>query len=252
MDTARTLALARLAVEVRTAMNCAAAAVMFGKPWGAVSAIEADEAEASDYVVVGDRPKTNKAHREALVAGLEVLAAHGAISGRMAGYTADVFASLDRGEADGFALPEPIRGKRRGSVARDQIAAAIADEMHFTVGALDLNREAALSKVTGIKRPGAKGSRQAPTIPLRAAEARRDGKGEHGPYSHARRLLERGEKLLGPVAIANARVQGEAFRRGEPTDARYMRDRGRRLGLLADPAERAWLFRKARDTHNAP
>jgi hypothetical protein len=256
LEIASRLAAIQLSREVRAAMNRAGAAVMFDKPWGAVSATAAKTAEASDYFVEGDEPKTDRARRAALTAGLNVLAARGAMTRWMTDYVADVFALLGRGVAEGFARPAPVKKKGRGSVARDRIAAAVAEETHFTIGAIDLSREAALSKVTGVQRSGAQAEPpRAPVIPLRQSSPTpkdADGGGDHGPFSHARRLLERGEELIGPLGRAYARAQGEFFRRGEPADPDYMRDRKRRLKLFADSAARRWLFEKARDRHSAP
>jgi hypothetical protein len=242
----------RIAEEVRNAMDRAAAGVLYEKPWAAVSAAEIEHAAKSDYVAVGDRPKTDKAQRAAYAAGLRVLAAYGLFPQRRADYAADVFALLDRGEAEGLARPAPSRTRRKGAARRDQIAAAVAEEVRFTMGARDVSREHALALVTGARRPGAAQSPKAsPLIPFRPSGARRDGGGGHAPYSHARRLLEQGERLLGPVALAFAQSQGKAAGQVPPSaDPDYMRDREGRLALLGDPVVRRWLSGKARDMHN--
>ena len=243
----------RVAAEVRNAMDRAAAGVLFDKPWAAVSAVEIEQAAGSNYVAVGDRPKSDKAQRAAHVAALNVFAAHGLILPRRADYVADVYAHLDGGEAEGLARPAPSRTGRKGAAWRDQIAVAIADEVHFTMGARDVSRENALALVTGVLRPGAAQSPTAsPLIPLRPSGARRDDSGVHAPYSHARRLLEQGEKQLDRVALAFAQAQGKAAGQVPPSaDPGYMREREGRLALLGDPVTRRWLFGKARDIHNA-
>jgi hypothetical protein len=242
----------KVAEEVRNAMDRAAAGVLSGKPWAAVSAAEIERAAKSDYIAVGDRPKSDQAHRAAYTAMLRVLADHGLILQRRADYAADVFALLDRGEAEGLARPAPSRTRRKGAARRGQLAAAVADEVHFTMGARDVSRERALALVTGVLRPGAAQPPEAsPLIPFRPSGARRDGGGGHAPYSHARRLLEQGERLLGPVILAFAQSQGKAAGQVPPSaDPDYMRDREGRLVLLSDPAARRWLFGKARDMHN--
>lgn len=182
---------------------------------------------------------------------LRVLAAHGLAQQRRADYFVDVNALLDRGEASGCARPAPSRTGRKGGAWRDQIAAAVADEVHFTMGARDVSRERALALVTGVLRPGATQPPEAnPLIPFRPSSARRDGGGDHAPYSLVRRLLEQGERLLGPVALAFARSQGKAAGQVPPSaDPNYMHERGERLALLGDPAVRRWLSGKTRDMH---
>lgn len=243
----------RVAEEIRNAMDRAAAGVLFAKPWAAVSPTEIKQATKSDYVAVGDRPKSDRAWRAAHAAMLHVLAAHGLVQQRRADYFIDVNALLDRGEASGCARPGPPRTGRKGAAWRDQIAAAVADEVHFTMGARDVSREHALALVTGARRPGAAQSPKAsPLIPLRPSGARRDDNGGHAPYSHARRLLEQGERLLGPVTLAFARAQGKAAGQVPPSaNPDYIRDREGRLALLGDPVTRRWLFGKARDIHGA-
>ena len=148
----------RVAAEIRNAMDRAAAGVLSGKPWAAVSAVEIEQAAGSDYVAVGDRPKSDRAQRAAHVAALNVLAAHGLILQRRADYVADVYALLDGGEAEGLARPGPSgrtgrKGAGRGAASR--VAAAVADESSFHNGiARDVSREHAVALVTGALRPG--------------------------------------------------------------------------------------------------
>ena len=61
----------KVAAAVRDAMNRAAAAVLFDKPMAAVSAAEMAAAGGADYVVVGDRPKSDRVRRAAHVAALQ-------------------------------------------------------------------------------------------------------------------------------------------------------------------------------------
>ena len=117
----------RVAALVLEGMNRAAGAVMFDKPIAAVSAAERVAAETADYVVVGDRPKSDRARRAAHVAALQVLAEHGLLPPKMADYVADVFALLDAGAVEGYARPAPAR-RRMGGVWRDRLAVAVADE----------------------------------------------------------------------------------------------------------------------------
>ena len=91
-------------------------------------------------------------------------------------------------------------------------------------------------------------------IPLRKGRKnRRSGKEDHGPWRHARRLLERGEKLLGEIRVRYAQAQGVSARRKDGLeDTAYMTDREARLLLLKDPQPREWLFNKAGDPSAFP
>ena len=128
---------------------------LFDKPMVAVSAAEMAAAGGADCVVVGDRPKSDRVRRAAHVAALQMLADYGLLPPKMADYVADVFAKLDAGAVEGYARPAPVKYRRDGAVWLDQIAAAIAEEVAFQRGFLDISREAALAQVTGVKRPDA-------------------------------------------------------------------------------------------------
>jgi hypothetical protein len=238
---------------VRASMNKAAAAVMFHKPSVAVSAKEAADAERADYDVIGDRPQSDKVCRAAIAAGVQTLAQWGLFPEGMADQIADVFNLLNTGAVEGFARPAPAKGRREGAPWLDQIAVAIADETAFQRGLLDISREAALTQVTGVKRPDA--VREPPkdvAIPLRQGRKnRRSGREDHGPWRHARRLLDHGEKLLGGVRYAQA--QGESARRKDGLeDPAYLAAREARLLLLKDPRARVWLFHRANDPSAIP
>jgi hypothetical protein len=243
-----------VAADVRRNMNVAAATVLTGKPGVMVSEQEAADAEACEYFVVGDRPKSDKARRAAHVAMLMVLAEHGLIPVQEASYVADVFELLDDGIVDGFARPAPVKGRREDAARTDRLAVALAEEVHFRRGLQDVSLERALSIVTGITRPGA--ARRAPddnAIPLRQPDpARRDGAGGHGPWRHAQRLLKRGEDRLGKVGVRYAEAQGEAGRRGVAVDESYMAAREGRIALFGDAKAREWIFRWAGDPYAAP
>jgi hypothetical protein len=237
----------RLAADVRRNMNVAAAAVLTGKPGAMVSAQEAADAEASGCVVAGDRPKSDKALRAAHVAMLMVLAEHGVIPAKEASYVADAFELLDDGVADGFVRPAP--GK--GNAWANRLATALAEVVHFRCSLQDVSRERAMMMVTGIARLGS--VRQAPkdnAIPLRRPKpVREDGTEDHGPWRHAQRLLERGERLLGEVGVRYAEAQREAVRLGAPIDEGYMAAHKERLALLGNAKAREWIFRKAGDDY---
>jgi hypothetical protein len=240
----------KVAAAVLGAMNRAAAGAMLDKPLVAVSAAEMAVAEAADYVIVGDRANSDRVRRAAHVAALQTLADYGLLPPKMADYVADVFAKLNAGAVEGYARPAPVKYRRDGAVWLDQIAAAIAEEVAFQMGFLDISREAALAQVTSVKRPDA--VREPPddvAIPLRKGRKnRRSGKEDHGPWRHARRLLERGEKLLGEIRVRYAQAQGVSARRKDGLeDTAYMADRKARLLLLKDPRAREWLFNRARD-----
>jgi hypothetical protein len=161
----------KVAALVREAMNRAAGAVMFDKPPAAVSANERAAAEMADYIVVGDRPKSDKARRAAHAAALQVLAEHGLIPPKMADYAADVFDKLNASVVEGYARPAPGKA-RKGGVWRDNFAVAVADETNHTIGLHGVSRERALTIVSGVKRPTAEG--KAPpraAIPLPLSEA---------------------------------------------------------------------------------
>jgi hypothetical protein len=239
-----------VAADVRRNMNVAAATVLTGKPGVMVSEQEAADAEACEYLIVGDKPKSDKARRAAHVAMLMVLAEHGIIPSKEASYVADVFELLDDGAADGFARPAP--GK--GNAWANRLAVALADVVHFRRSLQDVSVEHALTIVTGIARPEV--VRQAPNdnaIPLRRPDsARRDGTGTHGPWRHAQRLLKRGEKLLGKAGVRYAEAQGEAKRRGSAVDDGYMTAHEERLTVLGNTKAREWIFRRAGDRYAAP
>jgi hypothetical protein len=236
----------KVAALVREAMNRAAGAVMFAKPPAAVSANERAAAEMADYIVVGDRPKSDKALRAAHAAALQVLAEHGLIPPKMADYAADVFDKLNASVVEGYARPAPGKA-RKGGVWRDNFAVAVADETNHTIGLHGVSRERALTIVSGVKRPTAEG--KAPpraAIPLPLSEAApRSGVVPSWPWKQAQRLLDRGEERLGDFGIRYARAQGVAARNGDPVDEAYAAAREERLKLLASPEAAAWLYGRA-------
>ena len=236
----------KVAALVREAMNRAAGAVMFDKPPAAVSANERAAAEMADYIVVGDRPKSDKARRAAHAAALQVLAEHGLIPPKMADYAADVFDKLNASVVEGYARPAPGKA-RKGGVWRDNFAVAVADEINHTIGLHGVSRERALTIVSGVKRPTAEG--KAPpraAIPLPLSEAApRSGVVPSWPWKQAQRLLDRGEERLGDFGIRYARAQGVAARNGDPVDEAYAAAREERLKLLASPEAAAWLYGRA-------
>jgi hypothetical protein len=236
----------RVAAAVLEAMNRAAGAVMFDRPMAAVSAAERAAAETADYVVVGDRPKSDRTRRAAHVAALQVLAEHGLLPPKMADYVADVFAMLDAGAVEGYARPAPAR-RRMGGVWRDRLAVAVADETNHLIGLHGVSRERALTITSGVKRPTAAGNappRAAIPLPLSGA-APRSGVVPSWPWKQAQRLLDRGEEILGDFGIRYARAQGVAARNNTPKDESYAAAREERLKLLASPEATAWLLGRA-------
>jgi hypothetical protein len=237
----------RVAAAVLEAMNRAAGAVMFDKPIVAVSATERAKAEAADYVVVGDRPKSDRTRRAAHVAALQVLAEHGLLPHKMADYAADVFDELDAGAVKGFARPAPVKGPRKGGAWRDRLAVAVADETNHLIGLHGVSRERALTITSGVKRPTAAGNAPpgaAIPLPLSGA-APSSGVVPSWPWKQAQRLLDRGEELLGDFGIRYARAQGVAARNGDPVDEAYAAAREERLKLLASPEATLWLYGRA-------
>ena len=236
----------KVAAVVLEDMNRAAGAVMFGKPPAAVSAAERAAAESADYIVAGDRPKSDRARRAAHAAALQALAEHGLIPPKMANYVADVFDKLNAGAVEGYARPAPGTA-RKGGVWRDNLAAAVADETNHAIGLHGVSRERALTIVSGVKRPTAEG--KAPpraAIPLPVGEAApRSGVIPSWPWKQAQRLLDRGEERLGDFGIRYARAQGVAARNGDPVDEAYAAAREERLKLLASPEAAAWLYGRA-------
>ena len=235
----------RVAAVVREAMNRAAGAVMFDKPAAAVSEAGRAAAESADYIVVGDRPKSDRARRAAHAAALQVLAEHGLIP-KMADYVADVFARLDAGAVEGYTRPAPGKA-RKGGVWRDNFAVAVADATNYTIGLLGESRERALTIVSGVKRPTASGNAPPrPAIPLPLSEAA-PGRGvvPSWPWKQAQRLLDKGEERLGDFGIRYARAQGVAARNGDPLDKAYAAAQEARLKLLASPEAAAWLYGRA-------
>jgi hypothetical protein len=237
----------KVAALVREAMNRAAAMVMFDKPTSlAVPAAERAVAEAADYIVVGDRPKSDRARRAAHAAALQVLSEHGLIPPKMADYVADVFDKLNAGAAEGYARPAPSKA-RKGGVWRDNFAVAVADETNHVIGLHGVSRERALAIVSGVKRPTAEGDappRAAIPLPLSEA-APRSGVIPSWPWKQAQRLLDRGEEILGDFSIRYARAQGVAARNGDQVDEAYAAAREGRLKLLASPEAAAWLYGRA-------
>jgi hypothetical protein len=243
-----------LAGKIVAAKNRAAAAVMFDKRLKEVSDAEAAQAGQREFIVEGDRPKTDKAKRAAHTALLMVLADHGVISWDVATEFLEICDFLNAGAATGFARPTPVEGATEASVWRDKIAVGLADLVSFQRELQDISREAALMFVTGIKRPGA--VREPPAtvaIPMRRGRTNRaDGGEDHAPWKAAKRLLERGERILGEDGVRYARDQGLAERQGGPVDIAYGQARERRLKLLANlPAEK-WLFAAAGIPQAAP
>jgi hypothetical protein len=103
----------------------------------------------ADYIVVGDRPKSDKARRAAHAAALQVLAENGLIPPKMADYAADVFDKLNASVVEGYARPAPGKA-RKGGVWRDHFAVAVADETNHIIGLHGVSRERALTTVSGV------------------------------------------------------------------------------------------------------
>ena len=226
--------IALLRERVEAAMGKAMAAVLHGKPEGAVTDEEA-RAALADWVKPGDAETTHRAFR----AGLRTMAMKfegDLIPSNIAGEIVGVATALDRGEARGFAIPG-VSQRWQGASRRDELAVFIAAETHYRRALEDLSVEEALARVTGIRRPGAR--RPVPSPDTLSADLRML------TYDQVRDLYRAGVKLLGPDGINDAEAQGVAASEGTPVNPDFNDHRKGWLALARNG--KAWraMLRKA-------